>query len=495
MVVFSLLWASVSSTLLSSIIISRHGVRTPYGPNGDDFNEEAFRAFSNLSFPVGKAEWGVDGIGILTPNGAEAVRRMGTWYGSDARYSAFVPSESNDVHCEDLVFFADNCQRDIETAREFAKGMAPQCSGVTQISTENAAILFNEGSLTSPQCRMSPREQSQALAGGANATALTEYYLPLINRVGSIINCCNASLCDGATPCRMANLPIRWLDLHWSALGGPLAVAGYFAEFFLLEYLNNMSFAFGQMSPRDVVDADRLQVNLYELVDTKHAARSFASTMIAYVIGSLQQTLTGASLPGMMHGPSAKLVYLAGHDTNLVMLRYMLDLDWVVEGWVQNTPPPGGMLVIELHEERQAQFVRIYFEVARPEQMRSLHDFTPADPPARTRVVIPDCVSDTSIDCPVNEFLRILAQSTNPECIQIDGLQKIVRDLLPKSPEPSTGAGWKWAFVGTAVGFGVLFLVLGGLYFRRRRRSSNLDELRTRQLLEEPRTRQLLTDA
>eukprot|EP00300_Choanocystis_sp_HF-7_P022287 c21482_g1_i1.p1 GENE.c21482_g1_i1~~c21482_g1_i1.p1 ORF type:complete len:502 (+),score=80.70 c21482_g1_i1:35-1507(+) len=474
----------VQATLLSSIIISRHGVRTPYGPNGDDLNPQAFRPFSNLTFPLGKDAWGVDGVAMLTPHGAEAVHRMGQWYGTNARYSQFVPSPSNTARCEDLVFFADDLERDVETAHQFLLGMAPHCASSISISTQDAERLFNQGQYVTDQCRLSSLPHSESLAGGGNATALLDYYMPLLDRINSVIGCCNISLCDNKYPCRIPDLPLHWIHLHWAALGGPLQVAGYFAEFFLLEYLNNMSFAFDQMTSREIIDSDRLQVNLYELVDTRYAARSFASMMVAYIIGTIRQTVTGASLPGMMHGPSAKLVYLAGHDTNLVLLRYLLGFDWIVDGWTQNTPPPGGMLVIELHEDAGAKVIRLFFEVARPEQIRGLSTFTPRSPPSRTRIAIPGCETDTSIDCPVDQFLQILATSVNLNCVHSEGLLKIVQSLLPDD-EPKQHNHWKWAFVGVTAGLGTAFLVLLAAYIRRHRRRALLPDLRSRQLLEE----------
>ena len=67
-------------TLRAVVILSRHGVRTP------DMRVHDFAPFTPLRFPTDLAAWGANGTAQLTPHGYAAVREMGRFYASEARY-------------------------------------------------------------------------------------------------------------------------------------------------------------------------------------------------------------------------------------------------------------------------------------------------------------------------------------------------------------------------------------------------------------------------
>ncbi len=65
----------------------------------------------------------------------------------------------------------------------------------------------------------------------------------------------------------------------------------------------------------------------------------------------LQQAVTGKQVPGALGELGDRAVILVGHDTNLANIAGMLNLNWLIDGRRDDTPP-GGALVFELWEQR-----------------------------------------------------------------------------------------------------------------------------------------------
>eukprot|EP00854_Cymbomonas_tetramitiformis_P000780 gene780-1252_t len=104
--------------LKAVVIVSRHGIRTPYGPDGGDLSSESFMKFSHVwpELPVDAAAWGVPTMAgqLLTAHGELNIRAMGSFYASQARYAALLGSRGEageDVNCSNVFLYADNSTR------------------------------------------------------------------------------------------------------------------------------------------------------------------------------------------------------------------------------------------------------------------------------------------------------------------------------------------------------------------------------------------------
>ena len=66
------------------VVVSRHGVRTPYSPTGGDLTADTFVPYSHkhAQFPVTAREWGAESITgqPLTEHGKRAIKRMGNYF-------------------------------------------------------------------------------------------------------------------------------------------------------------------------------------------------------------------------------------------------------------------------------------------------------------------------------------------------------------------------------------------------------------------------------
>ncbi|KAK3276942.1 hypothetical protein CYMTET_15019 [Cymbomonas tetramitiformis] len=151
------------------------------------------------------------------------------------------------------------------------------------------------------------------------------------------------------------------------------------------------------------------------------------------VVASLEQASSGETVPGLQHTPSARLVYLAAHDTNIALLQSLLQVEWIVDGWQRQNIPPGGMFVVELHRPSggspATDFVRVYFEAATPEQQHAATQFDPTGGagavPSRVEVLVPGCLE---FECPLLVFQEVLRGALEAKCVGNDLLRKWIED-------------------------------------------------------------------
>ena len=112
-----------------------------------------------------------------------------------------------------------------------------------------------------------------------------------------------------------------------------------------------------------------------------------------------------------MGSPGDRALYLIGHDANIANVSGLLDLNWIVDGR-RNDTPPGGALVFELWQDSSTReyWVRTYFTVQTLEQMRLSTALTLNNPPQRVAVAIPGC-SGQDLSCAWPAFSQIVRQA------------------------------------------------------------------------------------
>lgn len=430
--------ASAPTNVLT-VILSRHGVRTPFSPTGGDLAPESLKGYSTRwkEIPTSAEAWGADQVEgqPLTQHGKAAITRMGAWYATSSRYEQLLSG----AQCDDVFIYADNATRDVQTSEQFLLGLMPACVGHIKPRSELEYVgdLFNQGAYEHGTCTSASREQLDSLLGGSSDSyiAYNTAHETLVADMQSIVDCCpDASLCAEPTAgpnaaaednntCILQRIPTEWIGEYWAAISGPTGTAGYFSSFFTLMALNNMSLALGERTLEQIVDLYQLSVDTINIVDNYWSAQSFTSELAAQILASLDQAATGTS-HGLAHSKSTKLVFLAGHDTNLLLMANLLDLKWLTLGWRQNNPPPGGMLVFELHKNASSTFVRTFFEAATPDQIRHLQHFA-ADvaEPGRDPVQVPGC---DSFDCPYDQFKAAVLHAIRDECVRDPALARFV---------------------------------------------------------------------
>jgi 4-phytase / acid phosphatase len=134
---------------------------------------------------------------------------------------------------------------------------------------------------------------------------------------------------------------------------------------------------------------------------TPTVARMQASNLLEHIQKSIEQAVNQQVT---LTGPSDRILFLVGHDTNISNVAGLLNLNWIADGRRDDTPP-GEALVFELWKGAKTNkyFVRVYFTVQTLEQMRSSTRLTLDNPPQRVPLFIPGC-SGEDLSCAWEDF-------------------------------------------------------------------------------------------
>ena len=402
------------------IILSRHGVRSPTG------SAEQLNQYSAQPWP----KWDVP-PGYLTPHGAQLMTIFGQYY--RAHYSEQgLFSTTGCADAKHVVFFSDSDQRTVETGKALAAGMFPGCSANEQseqhaLAEGQADPLFH--SLAAGVGNPDHDRAVASIAGriGNDAAGVTEAYrfqLEVLQRI--LLGCPEASPCPG--PRHTASKLLFDIPTglesgkgdHLVELKSPLNIASTITEDFLLEYANGL--------PMDQVGWGRVDLRtLKQLMDLHTASSDLsrrssylatvqASNALAHILATMQQAATGTAVPGALGKPGDRAIVLVGHDTNVSNIAATLNINWLLDGRRDDTPP-GGALIFELWQRPNASGyeVRVYYTAQTLEQMRNVTPLTLDKPPAKARVFLPGC-STGAIDFPCDwrAFQQTLKTAIDP---------------------------------------------------------------------------------
>jgi 4-phytase / acid phosphatase len=125
---------------------------------------------------------------------------------------------------------------------------------------------------------------------------------------------------------------------------------------------------------------------------TPYLARVQCSNLLYHVLQSMESSAKQERTQGALTNPEDHLLILVGHDTNLANISGALNLSWLIDGRLNDTPP-GGALIFELWKKRStAQYsVRVLYTAQTLNQMRNSTPLNIANPPERVPVFVPGC--------------------------------------------------------------------------------------------------------
>ena len=412
-----------SGKLKFIIIFSRHGVRTPTGSN-EQLNQYSAQPWPKWDSPSGN----------LTTQGAKLMTLFGGYYRAYLAQRE-VLSASGCADATRVSFFSDSDQRTAETGKSLAAGMFPGCSPNQQPEQHTLAEgqvdpLFH--SLSAGVGEPDRKRAAASIAGriGSNPAGVTEAYrwqFEALERI--LLGCAPASPCPqpGHTAAAfLADIPAS-LDGgksdHLAELKGPLSTASTITENLLLEYTSGL--------PMGQVGWGRVDLaTLKQLMDlhtaasdlnrrTSYLATVQASNTLAHILDTLQQAVTGKDVPGALGKPGDRVIVLVGHDTNLANMAGMLNLNWVIDGRRDDTPP-GGALVFELWQDADSGYeIRTYYTAQTLEQMRELTPLTLDKGPVRANIFVPGCSQGgANFPCVWRAFQQTLTTAIDPAFVK-----------------------------------------------------------------------------
>ncbi len=379
------------------VMLSRHGVRSPIGAR------DRYGKYSAAPWPA----WDVP-PSYLTAHGYQLMKLFGVW--DRTRFSSerlFAPTGCADAAHVSVV--ADIDQRTRETGKALAEGMFPGCEIAVHAQPEGTTDpLFRpiESGAAHPDEALTTAAALGRVGGDFNN--LAEAYrsqLTLLDRV--LAGCGHAPA--NASRTSLFDIP----DAH-----SRVSTAATIAENLLLEYTEGMSQANTGWGCLDGATLRTImQVNSANWdygMRTPAEARVYASILLDRIQKTMQQSATGAAVPGALGKPGDRLVILVGHDTNLVAVAGALGIDWIFDGRVDDTPP-GGALLFELWRPRDGgkPFVRLEYIAQTLEQMRNAEPLTAANPPAQAPIFVPGC-GRADLSCTWDGFSAAVRAAIDP---------------------------------------------------------------------------------
>jgi 4-phytase/acid phosphatase len=266
---------------------------------------------------------------------------------------------------------------------------------------------------------------------GNDPGSVTDAYRPQLEMLQRILLGCPATF-----PCPQPGYTARKLLLeipasleggkgdHPADLKGPLNTASTITEDFLLEYTNGLPMdqvAWGRVDLATLKQLMVLHTAASDLTRrSSYLATTQASNALAHILSTLKQAATGKEVPGALGHLGDRAVILVGHDTNLANIAGTLNLNWIIDGRPDDTPP-GGALVFELwkNTETSTYEVRTYYLAQTLDQMRNVTALTRQHPPARAQVFVPGCgTGGDGFPCDWKAFEQTTIRAIDPAFVK-----------------------------------------------------------------------------
>jgi 4-phytase / acid phosphatase len=379
------------------VIVSRHGVRSPTWENA---RLDAYSAEPWPRWPVAP--------GNLTPHGYRLIELMGSYY------SQWLPAEHllGAPGCQDalrIYIRADVEQRTRETGRAFAESLLPGCAIEVHAQADGQQDPLFSGFGTPDPRKMLAAVRERL---GADPQKLVADHRAALDTLQSILR-------GKSQQPAAVGVTLRGKSPE---LTGPFATGSTFSEDLLLEYtegMNGAALGWGRVTRDQLEQVLEIHTVYAELMRrTPYLARARGSNLVAHVLLSLDQAVSGKPIPGSLGEPGGKVLLLAGHDTNLSNISGMLGLSWRLAGYQPDDTPPGGALIFSLWRDSAGQYsLKLRYVAQSLDQMRNANTLSLAAPPESQDVALPGC---PPAGCPWETARRAIEQATDPEFVAKD---------------------------------------------------------------------------
>ena len=377
--------ADAAPTLERVVVVMRHGVRPPTQPN------EALRKYSAEPWP----DWPVQ-PGDLTPHGAQTVALMGRTIRATYVAHGLLPARGCSPPDAVSVWADGVDERTQMTGIVLGAALEGGCPvPIGWRPGKPRDPIFNYAS--SEACKVDP---AHAWAPSPPSPAELERLKLATARLQAIVA---PHACDGGPGECFA----RAADA-----GGLFPQSAGLAEDLLLEYAEGKPLREVGWGRASAADIDAIMA-IHEAAFGRIRANTYASArggaaMTRVILAALDGRPIGG---GPQTGPDLRLLGLAGHDTNLVLMASTFGLAWTLPGEPDSTAPSTA-LAFELWRDGGSRYVRavVYYETL--DQLRTLA-------PALARAVplrFADCASGPMGSCPLETVRRSVLGLIPPEC-------------------------------------------------------------------------------
>lgn len=397
------------------VILSRHGVRAPTKMT------QTMHDVTPNTWP----EWPVK-LGYITPRGEHLISLMGGFYREKFQQQGIL-SQENCPTPNSVYVWADVDQRTLKTGEAFLAGLAPQC-GLTihhQQNLEKADPLFHP--VKAGTCSMDKTQIQQAVEKEAQTPIenLNQRYIPSLALMNTALNFSTSAWCQKHSAdksCDLAQSMPSKLSIKDNgnkvALDGAIGLSSTLAEIFLLEYAQGMpQVAWGNIhSEQEWASLLKLHNAQFDLMaHTPYIAAHNGTPLLQTISNALDPKADVSKLPDI--SPDNKILFIAGHDTNIANIAGMLNMRWTLPGQPDNTPPGGALVFERLADKSGKQYVSVSMVYQTLVQLRAQTPLSLKEPAGSVQLKIPGCSDQTAEGyCPLPTFKRVVSQSEEPGC-------------------------------------------------------------------------------
>ncbi|MDL4913516.1 MAG: histidine-type phosphatase [Enterobacterales bacterium endosymbiont of Blomia tropicalis] len=378
--------------------LSRHGIRPPTAGNRKEIEAATQRTWTKWRTPDGE----------LTEHGYSAVMNKGRWQGEHYRQlgllSAGCPSPA------DIAVRASPMQRTIATAKALVNGAFPGCSIPVHHVKDDIDPLFQADKLEATQTDPI-KELAAKRAKAGNLPALQQRLQPTIQLL-------KRAVCASVKDCPFFDRPWQFKQTrsgHTYVQG--LSAMASMVETLRLGYSENLPF--DQLAWGHITSAAQITTLLPLLT-----ANYDLSNDIFYLAQRRGSVLLNAILQGINPGadalPKTRWLLFVAHDTNIAMVRTLIDFHWHLPGYSSGNIPPGSSLVFERWRDSQSgeRFIRIYFQAQSLDALRQLQPIDAAHPLLREEWYQPGCkLTPVGTLCPYQSSIEQLRNRLDPKAI------------------------------------------------------------------------------
>ena len=382
--------ADAAPQLVRVVVVMRHGVRPPTESNTD------LRQWSDQDWPA----W-IVAPGDLTPHGAQTVALTGRTLRATYAIRGLFPARGC-AKPDEVSVWADGAdERTQMTGVVLGASLEGGCRvpvAWAKLPPKTRDQIF--ASATGAACKVAPdKDWTTPLLTPADAERLRSAILKL-----------QAIFAPGACPPPTA--PGKGTCFDPTAPGGIPPKTASLAEDLLLEYAEGMptsDVGWGRASVADIGLVMTIHETMFaRLRDNQYAASRRGAAMTRVIMAALQGEPIGG---GPQTGPNLKLLGLAGHDTNLVLMASTFGLDWTLPDQPDSTAPSTA-LAFELWRDGGKLYVRPALYYQSLDQLRTL-----APSLANLRALtFKDCASGPMGSCPLDDLRHRIDTLIPPDC-------------------------------------------------------------------------------
>ncbi|OQP36210.1 histidine-type phosphatase [Pantoea latae] len=382
--------------------LSRHGIRPPTPGNRKDIEAATQRPWTRWTTHDGE----------LTGHGYAAVVNKGRWEGD--RYRQLGLLTAGCPQPQDIYVRASPLQRTRATAEALVDGAFPGCGvAVHRVEGEDDPLFQTEAFAAT---NTDPARQLAAVKQTAGDLAARQRALQ------PAVNALKTAVCPPAADCAFFDKPwqIKQGKSGKTSVEG-LSVLANMVETLRLGWSENLplsQLAWGNITASAQITAvlPLLTAN-YDLGnDVLYTAQKRGSILLNAMIQGVEQGINNTADAT----PDTKWLLLVAHDTNIAMVRTLMNFSWTLTGYTRGNIPPGSSLVFERWRDTSSgeRFLRVYFQGQSLNDLRNLQAVDQTHPLLNEEWRQSGCrITDVGTLCPMKAALRALSNRLDHSAI------------------------------------------------------------------------------